>query len=731
MFGKKILSVVSVLFLGSKIAIAAAVPRATGAITIDACDNIDAGIATTPCGGSATATTLCIKDNKIYSYDNSEATCNTGTVHTLSSSLNVVSQTTDTTVIAENLSGTPYSDGTKLAIFDCDASTCKQTYGYVTDGTTAYEVSYNGVSKAATVNESVESATDCSGKVGNLIKYIDKVYLCIDVAKSVELKNDGTGENYLMANENGNIFSAAESADYPKLVVKQGAKAITFNNLYTDEEYCVYDSNLIMSRIDQFCVGNILDNLYNCDEGKCQVTGSPIGAGSYIVEEKNGDLGLYTCTGTGTGPVNCEKDNGSLNGIKVVSDTKNEEGYTFLKTVDENGLKEIDDEKLAAAKLKLYDCINGECVLTDGFIQYGGSLSSRALCTSDEVCTAAAGDLTVEGVAKIYYTNLEVYDIDDSSKTSKLFTIEVGNEYFYKKEDNKIVLIRTVSNSDVQQPKVMVVGIAKYYGEKIIAGMDKIVVPSCTANTQTTYTITGNSVTASTKCVVKSPCDLEPSDAQHCEEGFYLKEASGGLATATGTNTGTLYECKLDTVMKCGEAKNVGTGLYRNADNYTEGRPAYISCTGEVGNCKGVTATEVTTDKKCNDAGIGGIIIYGEYEKLCLTDDATDAKTVLLYANDGTTTDGGKQFFISISNNNAFGNGSGKYALIDVSTNKVLKNESETTKYRYTNADFKVRYRNDQNDVCYAGVVSATIYEYILNDKSTHVYDEGKSKEIQ
>jgi len=725
MFGKKILSVVSVLFLGSKIAIAAAVPRATGAITIDACDNIGNGIATTTCVNGETATSLCIKDNKIYSYDNSVTTCNTGTVHTLSSSLNVVSLTAETTVTAENLSGTPYSDGTKLAIFDCDASTCKQTYGYVTDGSKYYEVSHNVASKEVNADQYVESATDCSANVGKLIKFNDRVYLCIDVAKSVELKNDGTGENYLMANENGNIFSAAESADYPKLVVKQGAKAITFNNLYTDEEYCVYDSNLIMSRIDQFCVGNILDNLYNCDEGKCQVTGSPIGAGSYIVADKNGDLGLYTCTGEG--PVNCVKDDGSLNGIKVVSDTENDEGYTFLKTVDKDGLKEIDnDGKLADAKLTLYDCKNGECIRTAGFIQYDGSLSSRALCARDDVCIKAAGDLTVDGVAKIDYTDLKVYDVGDSY----LFTIEVGNEYFYTENNDNIVLIKTVSNSETPVPNVMVVGIAQYYDDTIIAGNNYVVAPSCTADTQTTYTISGNSVIAKTACVVESPCDLGSDSAQHCEEGFYLK-VGGILATGT-TSSGTLYECKLEgtepKIMKCGEAQNVGTGLYRNADSYTEGRPAYISCTGTVSTCKGVTATETSNDNECDGVGIGGIIIYGNKEKLCLTADATSAKTVLLYATDTTPTDGGKQFFISISNDNAFGNGSGKYALIDVSTNKVLKNESETTKYRYTNADFKVRYRNDQNDVCNAaGEVSATIYEYI-KDESTHVYDEGSKK---
>jgi len=126
--------------------------------------------------------------------------------------------------------------------------------------------------------------------------------------------------------------------------------------------------------------------------------------------------------------------------------------------------------------------------------------------------------------------------------------------------------------------------------------------------------------------------------------------------------------------MVCNVATSVGTGLYRNADEITVGHPDYIKCAGP-SSCVGVAATEVGSDGVCNGAGIGGIIKYENNEKLCLTDDPTGAKTVSLYATGvGATTDNGNQFFISIDTENAFGNASGKFVLIDVSNNKVLKN---------------------------------------------------------
>ena len=124
------------------------------------------------------------------------------------------------------------SSANAIALVDCDASTCKQTYGYVADSTNSYKVSYSDDSAVVTV-DGKSSATDCSSNIGGLIENGGKVYLCIDDDKSVELKDDGTGNNYLMNNVADNIFSNASSGTHPKLVVKQGTNAITFNNLYT------------------------------------------------------------------------------------------------------------------------------------------------------------------------------------------------------------------------------------------------------------------------------------------------------------------------------------------------------------------------------------------------------------------------------------------------------------------------------------------------------------------
>ena len=137
---------------------------------------------------------------------------------------------------------------------------------------------------------------------------------------------------------------------------------------------------------------------------------------------------------------------------------------------------------------------------------------------------------------------------------------------------------------------------------------------------------------------------------------------------ADGEKNGTLYYCSTDTA--CGVATNVGTGLYKNNDEVTDGRPEFIKCSGEASSCTGVAVVNANDD--CSTAGVGGIITYtGTYTyttyKLCLTSDSTSPKTILLSTTEtGATTDIDSKFFISINDEeNPFGHKSGKYVLIE------------------------------------------------------------------
>ncbi|KAG4092944.1 hypothetical protein H8356DRAFT_1294353 [Neocallimastix lanati (nom. inval.)] len=477
-----------------------------------------------------------------------------------------------------------------------------------------------------------------------------------------------------------------------------------------------------MSRVDNFCTSSILDNLYSCTDGLCEKSSSPIGKGNYVVEVSTGNFNLFLCDydSGSSGPVTCVKDTeGTLNGLIVVQDTDNEDNYKVIKSISKTELVAITDIS-KVGDLFLYDCENGVCQRTDGFVKYGESLANTASCSTGSKCAVAAADLTITGIAVIDYTDFKFYDISDTSKETVKYTVAVNKEYFYKKDNDNFVLIKTANDGE---SSLMIIGVAKFIGSSVIADTVSFeVVASCQQSTQTTYTISG-SITNSVACVITNPCDLASVDAQYCaEKGYYLRKGDGDLADS-GSATGTLYYCS--TATTCGVAPSVGIGLYKNADTITAGRPEYIKCSGSSSGCIAVAVKEVVNDNDCSTSGvvIGDIIKFTSSDltpvttyKLCLTG-TTTAKTVLLSSSDSAPTDIESRFFIEISNNNAFGNENEKFVLIEVNSDgSILKNGAKTIKYRYTNADFKVRYRNDKSDVCNNnGTANEGIVEFALD----------------
>ena len=175
-------------------------------------------------------TSICIKNDKVYVL-NANSNAYTSVI-TLENGINVL-KIDDVNIKQENLLEA-VTDATKLAIYDCKDSECKQTYGYVYDTTKYIKVSHDSESEAVTpITDDIESETDCSGNIGNLIQSSGKVYLCLASDKSIELKTTGTSDNYFMTNVENNIFSNANSNTYSNLVIKGSNNALTFNNAYT------------------------------------------------------------------------------------------------------------------------------------------------------------------------------------------------------------------------------------------------------------------------------------------------------------------------------------------------------------------------------------------------------------------------------------------------------------------------------------------------------------------
>jgi len=109
--------------------------------------------------------------------------------------------------------------------------------------------------------------------------------------------------------------------------------------------------------------------------------------------------------------------------------------------------------------LFLYDCENGVCQRTDGFVKYGESLANTASCSTGSKCAVAAADLTITGIAVIDYTDFKFYDISDTSKETVKYTVAVNKEYFYKKDNNNFVLIKTANDGE---SSLMIIGVAKF-----------------------------------------------------------------------------------------------------------------------------------------------------------------------------------------------------------------------------------------------------------------------------
>jgi len=698
-------------------------------IAIDDCSDM-----MTECANGEEADGFCISGNTIKGI-NTAASCilDGGVSANMKNGINVIYVKSDFTLDVDTWSS---GNGKGLIMIDCEDTdndgndTCKQTFGYYLDQEDVYKM---GITESGKLipEEETTSATDCAGKIGSIIYNSSKKYLCLTENKSVELKATAAGSNYLMKKLDGNIFVENDDTTKVSIVIKASNNALTFNNIYNDEEYCVNDSNEVMGRIENFCEGTVLDNLYSCSEGLCELEKTPLTeAGQYV---HNGEL--YICTGTRK--ITCTKDvEGTSDGIIIAQKLETTDNLPYEKSIGKTVLEGVTD--INNVEILLYHCVKGQCQRTEGFIKHNSSFITNSYCPNNDKCTNASADLTIDGTATIDHTDFYVYDYDDVSKTEVKIAIPPINPvtYFYIKDGSHFVMIDTIKDEDNND--LLAVGIVPNTNipGKVIVSSNYVVSAEC-ARYYRTYTVTanGNSVNEGEEC--KVPCEF--SQPQTCKEGYYLSQTTNGLLSNGDEQEGTIYYC--DGVNDCHiltTGKKVG--YYLNADTVTEGAPAYIKCTTTGSeSCTSVAATEANT---CESKNIGDIIksVDGTTTtyKLCLQAGPTGKTAdIAVITSDNASSHERRdseikkidQYFINESALDGESN-SELFIIIDLDGKNVFKNVSETITYRYTNDGYKVRYRNDQNDVCGAEGVKATIYEYIIEDTSRHVYKEGKKSSL-
>lgn len=670
MYGKKLLSVAALLFTFSNVSKVRA-----GSATIGLCSE---DFKNTQCEAGLTADKLCINGENIYSYLSN--TCYVKST-TLSSGINVLS-VGDTDVTLET-KGSTFSEENKLAIYNCKDSACTQTYGYIFDGTDYYEVSYNGESKKVGDYDNLEAPNNCSGKVGKLIKSSDKnIYLCLTADKSVQVNvNDDDEETYLMDNVANNIFTNAESITYPNIAILNAKKALIFNNVYTDDEYCVHESNLMMGRLDSFCDDeSILNNLYGCEAGLCKVIYSSVGNGSYIVGST-----LYECTIKESNPVSCAKDN-DTEGLIIVEEQSDNYG-TFYKVITTASMGDSTD----LGKIRIYDCVKGKCTVTDGMIQYDSS-SRTGYCTSAGDCSNSSLTLTLTIGTLNYDSTKKQFKYTTPGEPSSDILIDSGVKYFYTNE-NKHIIIHTNSNKDV-------IGFTQNATPGNYIVKDNAIIQECEEGAHKYSVESSDAVTDGGDCTSAAATGCTAVDATNtgkCAKGYYVALTEFGNSGVLA-KSGKLYYCNQG---ECKELTDkttpeLGVGYYKNGAGNDD---SYISCV-EGGTCTVVDVNE-TTAANCNDIDAGKLYKDSDDSdiKLCIEKKAQDGiplkTTGVQYVIDGTVFSGKTGAAVKRDDTDA------KYVIIDFDGVNVIKNVKDTIPYRYTDpATSKVMSRSNNNEIC-------------------------------
>jgi len=458
MFGKKLLSIISLLFVGSQIlkvsaAVAPGLPDCPASFTLES--------STTECTVTGSTTYYCIKDNVIFGLTSDSATtaCEekiTSGIHAFESA----SEPTTNSKINIGNTGTAPSVPGNLAIYTCNRKSCTRTFGYIKYNSNYYLLGKSGSSDAGIVSDLTAITTEagCSGKVGNIVKVGDETEasVCINESKAIQIPSSGSADdNYIMDNANGNEFNGQSGASTKSIVINAIKGAITYV-APTNGDYCVESFKITESK-SAFCTGTSCDTYFNCASELCEEiklvdsckrnvscklsTGafSDCTSGDYIVVKSLSDgNGLQVSTeGTGTlykctGPTSCAivQDDEFIPGYYKNAGDTSSPSLPYISCPTKTTCKPI--------TLSGTECAAGNI----GEIKLIGDKASICLGTGISV------DLTTITTAVKYFMNMDVSNnsVFISNKLS-------GNKYAVMKLENGNVQIIKESNLVSSPPK--------------------------------------------------------------------------------------------------------------------------------------------------------------------------------------------------------------------------------------------------------------------------------------
>ncbi|ORX42308.1 hypothetical protein BCR36DRAFT_307740, partial [Piromyces finnis] len=200
-----------------------------------------------------------------------------------------------------------------------------------------------------------------------------------------------------------------------------------------DEEFCKYEDKKIIKRKEQFVDGTILNTLYECADGVCDISKVPenVDDGDYLV-----DGIIY-----------------NRSGVKIEQLT--ESGIFAFKKSDptditySNLLSSDDIGKLTSNDLGsvyLYDCVNGVCIRTPGFIKYG-STAALAECTNEKKCETLESVDCKEGTANgsINLTGTEMKLCVSESLSESTYN-SIGTTMYETNSDKNIIGAKQTGN---------------------------------------------------------------------------------------------------------------------------------------------------------------------------------------------------------------------------------------------------------------------------------------------
>jgi len=622
MFGHKILSIVSLLFLGSLTSVKAETA------SLPDCPNTVFN--PTDCTTSErTHDSYCKSGLKIYSITSGNL-CVADVADLTANTVNII-DTTNVPATANTGEGiAALVTGDKIALVDCGASSCSQTFGYFvsTEGTAAYyRIGADGT------NAPVELVADCNEAVGKLFTGNE---LCISDSNHVAF---GTNADYLIEDDGAAFTGSAGS----KVVVASRTNSITTVNI-GDKSYLVTDKAGLLNEsaaddlvvklnVEEIEVDDSINGKDYCVDKHWAVYERIDGLCNAVVDEE--DCTYYDCTAGKSCTVSSQNRDprGQFSEPCIPdADTKCGAGYYLV-----NGAV------LATSTGVLWECFgdtkNCESQAGSeprGFIINAGKSSypdNYIECTDANSCIIAAiGDDCVENttVGKATYGGLFT---EDSGTTYQLCLYDGGKKSITIGSANKYLIEKKATS---------------------MLGFDQ-------------------DTDAATKYVVlEVDASKNILPVASTETGYYSVGSIANLVVTAAETGVILYSCAADTVgLKCGQVtSDIPIGYLVNKGNGSGSAP-YIECV------KGGTCDAIAVSGECSQASHTGSL--HSTNKLCVYTEA-DYSITLTGANEG-------KYLVS-AGTSLFGlkNKADSYIVVNLDNegNLTVVKESSAVRYRYT-----------------------------------------------